>query len=559
MKKRSDENRDTLHDKINGPGEKATRKSYYPELQRRLAELEKKNQQLTREIEDRIKIEEELRESQERLTAIFEASPDPVVVYDKQGLVEYLNPAFERVFGWTYADLRGKKIPFVPPEEEPITTAKIKEIFSTQKPVSFDTRRLTAEDDIRDIHIQAAIIKGADQSSSGMVVILTDMTETRKLEFQLQSAQRMEALGTLAGGIAHDFNNLLMGVLGNATLLLYDKEPASPEYAKLKSIEQYVMDGSKLTRQLLGIAKGGKYEVKPADMNAIIKKSSGMFGRTKKEIRIHRKYQNNVWTVIIDTGQIEQVLLNLYVNAWQAMPEGGNLYLQTANVCLDEDSVKIFNVEPGNYVRISVTDTGVGIDAETRQRIFDPFFTTKQMGRGTGLGLASAYGIIRNHGGFINVYSQIGEGTSFNIYLPASEDAVAPEQVPLQETVRGSGTVLLVDDEEMIIEVGREMLQKLGYTVMTALGGSDALATYRKNRESIGMVILDMIMPDMGGGAIYKRLKEENPGIRVLLSSGYSINGMASDILSQGCNGFIQKPFNLRDLSIKVKEILDQG
>jgi two-component system, cell cycle sensor histidine kinase and response regulator CckA len=349
-----------------------------------------------------------------------------------------------------------------------------------------------------------------------------------------------------------------MGILGNATLMLHEKASTDPEYAKLKAIEKYVLDGSRLTQQLLGVAKGGKYEVRPADINELIKKNSLMFGRTRKEIRIHRKFQKNVWTVMIDHGQIEQVLLNLYVNAWQAMPAGGDLYLQTANVTQDEDSVRGIALKPGNYVRISVTDSGGGMNEETRLRVFDPFFTTKKMGRGTGLGLASAYGIIKNHGGAITVYSQVDKGTTFNIYLPASNMKVVPEKKQFQATLTGSGTVLLVDDEQMILDVGREMLEKLGYYVLTADGGNAALEVYQQNRKRIDAVILDMIMPDMGGGDVYQRLKTLNPDIRVMLSSGYSINGMATDILNQGCNGFIQKPFNLRDLSIKMKEILNQ-
>jgi signal transduction histidine kinase len=225
----------------------------------------------------------------------------------------------------------------------------------------------------------------------------------------------MESLGTLAGGIAHDFNNLLMGIQGRTSLMVMDKDYSHPDFEHLKGIEDYVKSAADLTRQLLGFARGGKYEVKPTDINEMIKKSSSMFGRTKKEIKIHEKYQKDVWTVEVDQGQIEQVLMNLYVNAWQAMPGGGELYIETENVTLNEDYVKPYQVEQGNYVKISITDTGVGMDEATRQRIFEPFFTTKEMGRGTGLGLASVYGIIKNHGGFINVYSEKGEGTTFNI------------------------------------------------------------------------------------------------------------------------------------------------
>jgi len=558
MKRRSSDSRSALRDKIIGLGEKSTRKSYYPELQARLTELQEKNLQLTREIEERKQIEDALVESRERLEAIFEASPDPIVVYNTKGHVEYVNPAFQQVFGWTQAELAGQRIPFVPTDEQEITTAKIKEIYKTEQAVSFHTRRLTKDGNLRDILIRAAIIKGDGHAPTGMVVNLTDITKTRQLESQIQNAQRMESLGTLAGGIAHDFNNLLMGILGNATLMMHDKEPVDPEFTKLKSIEKYVLDGSRLTQQLLGVAKGGKYEVKPANINKIIEKNATMFGRTKKEIRLHHEYQADVWTVMIDRGQIEQVLLNLYINAWQAMPTGGDLYLQTTNVQYDEEAARGFAAPPGNYVRISITDTGIGMDEDTRLRIFDPFFTTKQRGRGTGLGLASAYGIIKNHGGFITVFSQVDKGTTFNIFLPASDEPSASDIKQSGEPLAGTGTILLVDDEEMILEVGSQMLVKIGYTVLTADGGKSAIQAFKQSQDSIDMVILDMIMPDLGGGEVYHHLKQIDPDVRVMLSSGYSINGMATDILSQGCNGFIQKPFNLQELSTKIKNILSQ-
>jgi CheY-like chemotaxis protein len=240
------------------------------------------------------------------------------------------------------------------------------------------------------------------------------------------------------------------------------------------------------------------------------------------------------------------------------MPAGGDLYLETDNVALDENYVKPFSVEPGRYVKISVTDTGTGMDKATREKIFEPFFTTKEMGRGTGLGLASAYGIIKNHGGFINVYSEKGHGTTFNIYLPASEKEVVEENKSVGDTLRGSETVLFVDDEDMIIEVAGELFEQLGYKVLTAGSGREAIETYEKNKEKIDIVLLDMIMPDMSGGETYDKLKEINPDIKVLLASGYSMIGTATEIMGRGCSGFIQKPFKMKELSQKLREILDE-
>ena len=392
------------------------------------------------------------------------------------------------------------------------------------------------------------------------MAVKRDISDQKRLEEQLQQVQRLKAVGTLAGGIAHDFNNLLMGIQGNASLMLLHKDSGHQDYGRLKNIEQYVQNGADLTKQLLGFARGGKYEVKPADINELVRKSSEMFGRTKKEISIHQKYQENIWAVEVDKGQVDQVLLNLYVNAWQAMPGGGDLYVQTENVTLDERYVRPSGLTPGKYVKISVTDTGAGMEEEIRQRIFDPFFTTKEMGRGTGLGLASAYGIIKNHGGIINVYSEKGEGTTFNIYLPASTSEARGQRLEISEDIRhGDETILLVDDEEMVIDVGEQMLKALGYKIMIAGSGKEAIDVYRENQDKIHMVILDMIMPDIGGGDTFDSLKEINPDAKVLLSSGYSINGQAQEILDRGCNGFVQKPFSIADISKKIRETLGFG
>ncbi|MBU4286732.1 MAG: response regulator, partial [Proteobacteria bacterium] len=367
------------------------------------------------------------------------------------------------------------------------------------------------------------------------------------------------AIGALSGGIAHDFNNLLMGILGHVSLLLLNTDPHHSHFERLKVIENLVQKGANLTKQLLGFARGGKYEAKPTDLNDLIKQSPEMFGRTQKNIEIHMKFQKDIWSVEVDPGQIEQVLLNIYLNAWQAMPGGGHIYLETSNVKLNEIYSKAFGVKPGNYVWISVSDTGIGIDEATRQRIFEPFFTTKEMSHGTGLGLASAYGIIKNHGGIINVYSEKGKGATFNIYLPASEKEISiTKKRSADEITKGLETILLVDDEDMIIDVGKDMLREMGYKVLVARSGEEAIEVYKKHKDIIDLVIVDMIMPRMDGGEVYDKMKEVNPDVRVLLASGYSIASQAKEILKRGCNGFIQKPFNINDLSQKIMEILEK-
>jgi CheY-like chemotaxis protein len=339
--------------------------------------------------------------------------------------------------------------------------------------------------------------------------------------------------------------------------MLLDTNARNKHFERLKNIEQCVQEGSELTKQLLSFTKGGKSEVRPIDLNDLIEQSSRMFGSTKKEIKIHKKYQQQCWTVTVDRNQINQVLLNLYLNAWQAMPGGGNLYLQTDNVTLTKKTAQQLDMEPGKYVKISVTDNGVGMDEATRMRIFDPFFTTKEMGRGTGLGLATAYGIIKNHCGVITAESKKGEGSTFTFYLPASEKEVVKARKVEERMLKGSETVLLVDDEEMIIDVGQDILRTLGYQALAVKSGREALDVLSKEGDTIDLVILDMVMPEMGGGETFDKMKEIDPDIKVLLSSGYSIDGEANEILQRGCSGFIQKPFSLTDLSQRLREILD--
>jgi len=391
---------------------------------------------------------------------------------------------------------------------------------------------------------------------TGYTHTLKNITQSKRLEAQLQQAQKMESIGTLAGGIAHDFNNLLMGILGHTSLMLLDIDSSHPHYKKLKVIEQQVQSGVKLTRQLLGYARQGRYEVTPIDLNQLVQETSETFGRTRKEITIQLKLSESLYAIEADHGQIEQVLLNLYVNATDAMPGGGDLIIKTINTTHEDFKSKMYDPKPGKYVLLTVTDTGVGMDKKTQKRIFEPFFTTKEMGRGTGLGLASVYGIIKGHNGHISVESKKGRGSTFSIYLPATDKKVRNTVKTSGRFIKETGTVLMVDDEAIMLEVGREMLEVIGYKVLTANDGKEAVKVYKNNRDTIDVVLLDMVMPNMGGGKTYDRLKEINPNIKVVLSSGYAIDGEATKILERGCNGFIQKPFNVSELSQKLGKIL---
>jgi PAS domain S-box-containing protein len=510
---------------------------------------------------------DKLRAQDIKYRLIIENIDEGVFEVDLAGNFIFFNDSVCKILGYTRQELMGmNNRDYTSPSNAQKMYRIMNKVYRTGEPSKITDFEIIAKDGRTiTVELSAYLTRNKAGEPIGFVGVGRDVSEKyvaesekKKLEAQLQQAQKMEAIGNLAGGIAHDFNNILMGMQGNASLMLLNMDADHPFYEKVKGIERYVESGAALTKQLLGFARGGKYEVKITDLNDLITKTALMFGRTKKEINIHTDSLQPVRNVEVDQSQIEQVLLNLFVNAWHAMPGGGDLYLGTEDVDIDENFIKPYRVEPGSYVCMTVSDNGLGMDKATQQRIFEPFFTTKKMGRGTGLGLASAYGIIKNHGGFIEVESETGEGAVFHIYLPASEKEVMAEVDALEEVLKGDETILLVDDELMIIEVGQEILNALGYEVMPALSGQEAVEIYAKNSTSIDMVVLDMIMPGMSGGEAYDQLKKVNPQVRVLLCSGYSLSGQAAEILERGCDGFIQKPFKIRELSVKIREILDR-
>jgi PAS domain S-box-containing protein len=502
--------------------------------------------------------EEALRKSEEKYRTLIECTLDLVFTVDEKDFFTYLNPRFETTTGYTSSDLIGKPfIDIVAPKFKEVSVAGFKQSMEggTITPYEADVVHKNG----KRIPVEFLVVTLFDEEGKavGRFGIGRDITDRKKLEKQLIQARKMEAIGTLAGGIAHDFNNLLMGIQGHASLMLLDVDPDHPHYRRLKNIEEQVMSGASLTKQLLGFARRGMYEVRTVNINKIIEETSEMFGRTRKEITIHRNVQKDLWPTAVDRGQIEQVLLNIYLNAWHAMPGGGDLYVETENSVIDDDFSKPAYVSPGKYVKISLTDTGVGMDEKTKERIFEPFFTTKEMRRGTGLGLASAYGIMKGHGGFIDVHSEVEQGTTFTLYLPASEKRRISTGTISADVTEGDETILLVDDEEIIANVSKEILEELGYSVITARSGSDAVKIYQSMKDEIDLVILDMVMPEMGGGETFDLLKLISPQVKVILSSGYSIDGQAMEIMERGCHGFIQKPFSIEDLSKKIREVLD--
>jgi PAS domain S-box-containing protein len=502
----------------------------------------------------------ELQQTTSLLEATLNAIPDIIGIQDSQHrIIRYnnagycfLNKSHEEVVGKRCFELIGRSAQC----ELCATTLSCR----TKEPAS--VIRYEKSLDVW-LDVRAYPILDKEGNITKIIEHLRDITpekkaeaERQRLHKQLLGAQKMESLGTLAGGIAHDFNNLLMGIQGRVSLMALDQPVANVCAEHLQSIEAYIKRAADLTKQLLGFARGGKYEVKPVDINELMQASISLFGRTRKDIEIYTELSVAPIIVDADKRQIEQVLLNLYINGWQAMSESGSLTLQTAITTIDGSTPYPYQISPGNYAKITITDTGIGMDETTRQKIFEPFFTTKAKGRGTGLGLASAYGIIKNHGGFIHVASSPGKGSTFSILLPLSLATPMPDAKEQGSMTKGKGTILLVDDEQMILDVGQAMLNRLGYQVITAKGGEEAVARVQSSAELFDLVILDMIMPSIDGGKVFDHIQKVRPELVVLLSSGYTIDGQAAALMERGCKGFIQKPFTINELSRQIEKVL---
>jgi PAS domain S-box-containing protein len=511
-------------------------------------------------------IEQRLRESEERYRSVVEnLNVGMLVTVDLK--IVFANSAIRNFLGRSAEDLMANPNPFdyIHPEDRPMVMERhLKRVRGEEVPETYAFRVLTKQGETKWTEVTGTRINWRGQT--GILNFFIDITERiqaqesrKKLEQQLSRAQKMEALGTLAGGIAHDFNNLMAAVLAYVSLMQCETDPANPHYEYLNHVQNQIRRGSQLTSQLLGYARQRPSQAKPVWLNRLVAEVSGAFGRTRKNIVIQTDLHPDLCSVNADEGQLEQALLNLLVNASDAMPEGGTLTLRTCNVSHLDIAAAQFLPKAGRYVELQVTDTGIGMTPETMDRIFDPFFTTKEMGRGTGLGLASVFGIVKGHGGYIDVASRLGHGTTFTLHFPAI-DQTPSECLPVNRAFTlGSGVVLLVDDEAMVLEAASRMLQKLGFTVLRAGGGQEAIDIFRRKAGAVDLVILDIVMPGIGGEEVYRRIKQIRPDVKVLVSSGFDCSGRMPEILKRDGNGFIQKPYSLSELSSKLQEALNMA
>jgi PAS domain S-box-containing protein len=515
-------------------------------------------------IVQRKRAEDALRLERERFQTIFQQAPFGMVLVDKTGRFTYVNPRFTEIFGYDLNDVPDGRTWFRSAFPD---TGYRKQVIGNwlmdlQNHQSGGQRPRTFEVTCKDGRKKMINFIPVRIETGENLVSCEDISERLKLEDQLRHAHKMEAVGTLAGGVAHDFNNLLQGIGGYAQILLMDKSPEDPEYSKLKGIEKSVERAAQLVRQLLLFSRKAVSDSRNLNLDHEVKQAVHVLERTiPKMIEISIHSVSRLWAVKADALQIEQMLLNLGTNAADAMPEGGRLTIQTRNLTMDKDEArKYINVAPGNYVQLTVSDTGTGMDPETVNHIFEPFFTTKGVGKGTGLGLASVYGIVKTNGGYIRCDSRPGKGTIFKMIFPAvtADNADAPTALLTEAPRGGTETILVVDDEADIRDLASQMLTRFGYAVVTAASGEEALAFHSGRKVSIDLTILDLSMPGMGGYRCLEQLLKTAPSARILIASGYSADASVTKALEFGASGFIGKPFHVSGLLNSVRDILDE-
>lgn len=391
------------------------------------------------------------------------------------------------------------------------------------------------------------------------LIICEDVTETRKMEAHLQQAQKMEAIGSMAGGVAHDINNILMGIQGYVSLMLLETSPSDKNHDKLKAIEEQINSGSDLTEQLLESARGGRLETKTIELNVFVAGIASLFSRMRQEIHLNERYSTYVWAVEADITQLNRAFQNIFSDAAKLLTGRGSLLLKTDNIMLDEAHVITHGIKSGPYVRVSLTVPDARLEDSAKMQLFSPSSVLKDAGSKVGPGLASAYGIIKSHGGTIEVASNPAAGTTFHVYLPASSKTPHKKKPEFSTTraCTGNETILLVDDEKVITEVTGAMLMALGYDVIIASDGEEAVAVYQEKGQSIDLVIMDVVMPGIGGGEAIDLIREINPSVKVILCSGYSMSGAVKAIMDKGVRTFLKKPFKMKDFAQKIREVLE--
>jgi PAS domain S-box-containing protein len=499
------------------------------------------------------RLEQALRESEERYRTLAASIPDIICTLDLEGLVTYVNPQWESLLGHKPEEILGKRFTeFIAQEQQPEVisnfekTRKVKQAFQTMQ-----FKMLHKSGREKWFTMSATPYLNGHGKVMGVVVVIRDITERKYFEDQLRQAQKMEAIGRLAGGVAHDYNNILQSIQSCTQLLLMTKMKDDPDYSKLKQIEKSTLRASQLTKQLLAFSRKAEARLRSLNINEVLINVKELLDRTiPMTIAIHMVLSEELRPVLADANHLEQMIMTLAVNAYEAMPHGGRMIIETRNVTLDENYCSThMGARSGEYALIAVTDTGAGMAPEMLEHIFEPFYTTKEVGQGTGLGLAMVYGIVKSHGGYITCHSEPITGTTFKIYLPVivagaaqmeKDDTEIAPQLPC-----GQGTILLVDDEESLRQVGQEFLEIEGYTVITAASGEDALEIYREHQNKVDLVILDLIMPGMGGRACLKTILQINPKQKVIIVSGFSADAQVREVVEEGALGFLSKPYDL--------------
>ena len=514
---------------------------------------------VTKDIEDIKQAEEALRASEEKYRYVVENANDAIFIA-QDGFVKFPNSRLEAISGYSLEELTQRPfLDFVHPEDRAtVASMHRKRMEGEQVPTMYSFRGITKSGETIWLEISSVFRMWEGRAAS--LNFMRDITQEKRLESQLIHAHKMEAVGTLAGGIAHDFNNLLQAVSGYAELLLQQTSEGDKGFRALREIKRAASRGGELTRQLLTFSRKVEPQLRPVDLNIIVSDVRTLLERTiPKMIQIELHLASDLNLVNADSSQIEQVLMNLVVNGRDAMPDGGTLSIHTSNITLDEPYCRSHqDVVPGEYVLLAVADTGFGIDKETREHVFDPFFTTKEVGKGSGLGLAIVYGIVKSHQGHVLCASCPGQGTAIEIYLPVVERALMASNVSIAPTPLHGGdeTILLVDDDASIRDLGEQTLRLYGYTVISAPDGESALEVYREHKNRIDMVILDLIMPGMGGALCLQALVEINPKVKVLIASGYSAEGEHEKAIASGARAFLQKPYELHEMLEAVRQAL---